>query len=124
MAGIIFPVHDLVDALGHGAYGAKYAPGTWLVEIHGHDADDGRRQHEAVKTKGKLDNPVRKTSNFRSGPGHFEGPQKGNNSLQVRTSLKNKVSVENHAGEHNHEKYKETISEGLASEDFRSRSVS
>ena len=65
------------NELGHGAHGAVDAPRARLIEEHGDEGEDQRRDHQTVKTEGKLRRPRGNGRRSRPVPRDIKRPEKG-----------------------------------------------
>lgn len=87
----------LTDQLCHGAHGTVDTPAAGLEQHHGDEAQDGRGQHNAVKTESKLRHAGVKESTVVSPvPGELKGPQQRDHLPQVLRSGKYQIGVPQH----------------------------
>lgn len=105
---------DLADHLCHSAHGAEGAPCSGLEQCHDRQTDDGGGQHDAVKAKAVLCDPVRQPpGGVGPAPGHPERPEQLNCFRQGLGPGTHQIGLEHHIAEHGQEENEKAIPEPL-----------
>ena len=111
----MYRVPGFADQLGHGAHRAVDAPATGLEEDHRHQAQHGGSEHDAVEAEGKLGHAgVEQRAVVGPLPGKLEGPQQGDDLLEILGAGKDQPGVPEHHEEHHKEKGQKAVAECLA----------
>ncbi len=99
------------NQLCHSPHRTESTPGPRLIEYHYNQPKQKRGQHQAVKAKAELCNPVRyKARRIGPAPRHAESPEKFDCFPQGRDARTDQPGLKQHIPEHGQEKGKEAIS--------------
>ena len=121
----LFVCFHLTDHLGHGAHGTEAAPGSGFEQGVYNQTNNGRGQHQTVKSETELGDPVRRGAGGVSpSPGDAEHPQQLERFLQTVCAGGHQICLEDHVAEHAEEEDQKSVAKPFSRKESWSQCVS
>lgn len=110
----LYFLSDLTDSLRHSSHRTEGAPGPWFVQRHNNQSNDGGSQHQTIKSKTELCDPV-SNSSCRIGPTpwNLNCPEKFDYFFQRSGSCCYQISLKYYISKHNQKENKESITKSF-----------
>ena len=110
----LYFLSDLTDSLCHGSHRAEATPCPRFVQHHNNQSDNGGSQHQTIKSKTELCDPVGNSS-CRIGPTpwNLNCPEKFDYFFQRSGSCCYQISLKYYISKHNQKENKESITKSF-----------